>query len=477
MTNRLLRLAILLSFALTPLWLRVTGFPAFSSFYSAGFILSWVMLATIILWLVSGAPGLRSLLRDRLRLAYCIGLSLLVGWGFLSWSWAYIRPLQPQVVISAALPLLLVMLFSLVVACAAPSTRAVVTALVIGMVASSLIGGLQVAQQRSLGLRVLGEPRLNPAQSGVAVVQSGETRWLRPYGLLPHPNMLAGFLAVSTLAAWGLALSTRRFLRWAIVLAVFLLGFWCLLLTFSRAAWLGFAAGGLVWLALMLWHRVKEADEDDSPPSRQDRQEERRIEPQRHRGHRESKQRSFPFNLALSTLNFPLPSVGLVLLAMAAFAYLYLPFLAARAGVGSESIEQRSTADRAVYNQIALEAIRESPLLGVGLGNYPWYATYYLVNKTDFDLRGQPVHHIYLGAWAELGIVGLGLMLGITGLGLLNGLRALRQVQDRGETSLRAALLGGMVALLVIGWFDHYPWSQLQFQVLFFGLLPLLGRP
>lgn len=428
------QVGILAAFALTPVWYRFKGAPGdFEALYSAGFLIFWPMLWTVGWWLAAGLPGFMALRRDKVRRLWALALLLLALWAFLSGAWAFTRRFAPEVTAGAALPLALAALFAITVACAGPPPRVIASALIAGLAWNAALAGMQAAVQGAVGLNALGEFRLNPAVSGVAVVQAEGVRWLRPYGLLPHPNILAGFLAVALLMtpAWFLSGSRRR---QAAGMAVFLFGLWGLLLTFSRGAWLGFAAGAfaglpLLWRARAAWRR-----------------------------------------LALVLV--------LTLAAAGAFAVLYGPFLAARAGVGEESIEQRSVSDRAVYMDFAYRAIRESPLTGVGMGNFPWRASYYL-QFTPYDLRGQPAHHIFLSAWAELGLIGFALVALALVMGIEAGLTAVRKnswnepaVHD---TLARAAFLGGIVALTVIGLLDHYPWTLLHFQALWWGLLGAAG--
>lgn len=423
---------ILFTFALIPVWYRFRGLPSFSTFYSAGFLIFWGMLWTVGWWVISGLPGLRTVLSSRLRLAWVLLLVALGAWAWLSWAWGYTRLSNPDVTISSAIPLTLVILFTLVVACASPPIRSVTLVLVISLLWNSVVAGLQVAAQNEIGLQALGEFNVDPSQSGTVIVQAGDLRWLRPYGLLPHPNMLAGFLALGVLATLGWALAGEG-KRWIIGTGISLLGLWVLLLTFSRAAWLGCGAGVGVIFLFVVWR------------SKRDRWTVVRL-------------------MAMG---------GLMAVTIGMFVILYQPFLAARVGVGDESVELRSVSDRAVYNQIAFEVIEKSPLFGIGLGNFPWYAANWLA-QTDFDLRGQPVHNIFLLAWTELGLVGLGLTLAATGLG---GWIAVTEIKrsDGGEAVMRAALLAGVMALMVIGLFDHYPWTLPQFQVAWWGLLGAAG--
>ncbi|HNB53874.1 MAG TPA: hypothetical protein PK530_18150, partial [Anaerolineales bacterium] len=116
------------------------------------------------------------------------------------------------------------------------------------------VGIAQTLAQHSIGWYSLGELELDPAWGGVGVVITDTTRALRAYGLSDHPNILGGCLALAllVLAGWYLERDQDTDQRWQPVRAVLLLpGLVCLLLTFSRAAWLG-VFGGLIWVAAVL---------------------------------------------------------------------------------------------------------------------------------------------------------------------------------------------------------------------------------
>ncbi|MEL6528266.1 MAG: O-antigen ligase family protein [Chloroflexota bacterium] len=123
-------------------------------------------------------------------------------------------------------------------------------------------------------------------------------------------------------------------------------------------------------------------------------------------------------------------------------------------------------ADRVVYNNIALEAIQQYPLTGIGAGNYPWYSAVYLVRNTDYDLRGNNVHNIYLGITAELGFVGTGFFVGMM-LCMLGGFWQ----QRHHNTMNRATLLAGVIAWGVMGIFDHFMWTLVLTQTLWLALM------
>jgi hypothetical protein len=426
-----IHLGIIATFALIPVWYRLRGAPpSFHALYGTGFLIFWPMVWAVVWWFVMRFPGLRTLFQDRGHRWRTLALMILIVWSWLSYSWAFtsrtMLPSRSEITISAAIPLTLAALFTVVIASAGIPVRSIILILVVSLIWNSIIVFLQVSCQGSIGLEWLGEFNLDPARSGVAIVQADGVRWLRPYGLLPHPNILAGFLVISLLATLTWILSDRPGKRYS-GMVIFLAGLWSLLLTFSRGAWIGFAAGAIVFAAIT-WR----IDKKRLPPL--------------------------------------IAATGLALMVAGVFAVIYRPFLAARAGIGGESVELRSASDRTVYNEMALRSIGESPVLGVGIGNFPWVAAYYLVN-TDFDLRGQQVHNIYLAAWAELGIVGLGLVSVFVVTSLRAGFRAALSPENGVEEQLaRAGLVSGVAALLVIGLVDHYPWTLLQFQVAWWGL-------
>ena len=432
----LIQSAILAVFLCIPLWTRLPEYlPIFPSLYVTRFVIFILMVVAIGLWLLLGLPGLRSFARERWRALWAIALITLGIWGFASTGWAFIGRLYPEVGETAALQLGVMMLFVVAVGCAGPPPRAIVAALVIGLLGSSLITFGQAAKQAALGLTVLGELPYSDWTSGMSFVRAGDIQYLRPYGLMPHPNMLGGVLVVGLLAAAAWILSERRWQRYAGTL-VFALGLYALLLTFSRTAWGALVVGLVVALLLARKHL-------------------RRSEVRR--------------TLALA--------VGLAFVAGIVFFVNYRPLLAARVGEGQESIEQRSISDRIVFTEFALTSIAERPILGVGIGNFPWRTSYLLVD-TFYDMRGDNVHNIYLSAWAELGIVGLTLYLAALGFGVVGGIKAIRLSPplhnvERGAGSEveRLALFAIFVALAAAGMLDHYPYTAVQFQVALWGCL------
>jgi hypothetical protein len=126
--------------------------------------------------------------------------------------------------------------------------------LAIGMAIQAAVGIPQFLLGHTLGLQWLGETAASAALPGASVVMVGELRWLRAYGLTQHPNVLGGLLVGCLWAVTGYYLTRRGWARIAL-LVLLAMGLGTLLLTFSRAAWLGIVAGGVVLGGLLLWAR------------------------------------------------------------------------------------------------------------------------------------------------------------------------------------------------------------------------------
>ncbi|MEL6148930.1 MAG: O-antigen ligase family protein [Chloroflexota bacterium] len=416
----------LLTLALTPMWWRhALAPPSFSATYPLGFVIFVPAAATILLWGASGCDGLGQLFRHAWPRRWTVMVCLLAMWVMLSPLWAFMRASRPAVSVGAALQLFTALMFALVITALQPPRRQIMWVLVSIIALHALVGGVQVILQQDIGLGIIGEFNLEPEVGGTSVVQSGETRWLRPYGLLPHPNIYAGFLVVGLSLSAGLLFAENGWRFW-LALAIFTLMLWMLFMTFSRAAWLGFIASGVLFSLLTGRYIVA----------------------------------------ATATRRRIIGLISVAVLLGITFLGLFRPFIFARAGVGTEYTEVRSINDRIVYNEIAIEAIREFPVWGVGAGNFPWYASHYLFYVAHSEYKGDNVHNIYLTVQSELGAIGS--LLAIIGVVTLPALTwQPRTTEPQWE---HAAFLCSIAALLVIGIFDHYPWTIFHFQLLLWTL-------
>lgn len=283
----------------------------------------------------------------------------------------------------------------------------------------AVIAVAQFLAQRSLGLQALGELLLDPGWFGVSIVWAPGQVALRAYGLSDHPNILGGSLALGLLFLVLTFPQTPQRARLPLA-GTIALGFTALFVTFSRAAWLGFAVGALLAAALLAARRRWEELKGLSA-------------------------------LAFCSLAVLLP-----------FVIASLPFLGSRFSLSSRSPEaqaagpaspeDRSLEERAALNEAANLLFTENALNGTGLGTFP---VALLQKFPEFAYDYQPVHVILLDAAAETGIFGaLAYFLSISLPWA--ALWAARRKRDLSPGLLAASAM--LAAVTVIGFFDYYPW-------------------
>jgi O-antigen ligase len=311
-----------------------------------------------------------------------------------------------------AIRLLLLSLFYLYIVNAQVSILGVSLAAGLQGALQSVVGIAQSVLQRSVGLQALGEYLLDPAWSGVSIVSDGTSRFLRAYGLSDHPNILGGSLAFSLLVLLTVSLRGERKNSWVVGITFILLSL-ALLLTFSRSAWLAFAAGSI----FIVWFEA------------------------RARG---------------------MASLKSAVVLFAGAALLLLPFIAmnsnyfgARLNAGGAfqtvGAENRSINERAYLNQIANQIFAKAPLTGVGMSaspvamknEFPVFPTYY-----------QPPHFTPLAVALETGIFGA---IFYFLLMILPWAAFSRRAEARADPRVIGAL-GLLLAITVVGFFDYYTW-------------------
>ena len=278
-------------------------------------------------------------------------------------------------------------------------------------------GGVGVAQfvlQRNLGLAALGELALNPEVRGVSVLMTEEgQRWLRAYGLTGHPNLLAALLTLLLLLLL-LDLPKQHGVRRALLVGVCGVGVLGLLATVSRAAWLAFGVGLVVW-TLGTWLESSA------------------------RGSNASRRPSRSLARQAAWVLVPIA-------AGAAFVVFYGRRLATRFFDLNTAVEAWSLFERLRDVRIAWTLIWDHPWTGVGLGNY-------LASARQIDRSAWVVHNVPLLVTAEMGMLGGVLWLW---LGLAPIVAAIRGWMA-GRREL-VSQLAPWVALLTIGLFHGLPW-------------------
>src|SRR5262249_21484982 len=131
------------------------------------------------------------------------------------------------------------------------SIRQLVLPLSLQVGIQAIVAIAQARQQMSVGLQAVGEYLLDPAWNGVSVVFTQTSRSLRAYSVSARPNTVGGCLGFSFILLFACFLFGKEKKRW-LALPVIALGAVALFYTYSRSAWLGAGAAGVVMLVLVI---------------------------------------------------------------------------------------------------------------------------------------------------------------------------------------------------------------------------------
>lgn len=299
------------------------------------------------------------------------------------------------------------------------------------------VGTAQFIQQGPIGLSWIGEGAIDPQGQGISVIEVAGRRWLRAYGLTPHPNALGGYLSMSLLICLGALSSARAASRPWLGLCI-ALGSAGLLLTFSRSAWLGTLAG----LAYMAGT----------------------IRPWRYVNWQSGRTR---WTVAILCLCFALGTV----LFIGAFGDL----LITRFFHLDDPLEQRSVQDRIHDARQAWSLIRTVPLKGTGSGYYLGALWAGVGEERPPGFR--KVHNIPLLAAAELGIPGALLWLWmLLGPPIALARQNRHRHPDAAERAACAAPCAGwaaaFVSALILSMLDNYLYiTTVWWAALYLGVL------
>jgi O-antigen ligase len=280
-----------------------------------------------------------------------------------------------------------------------------------------------------------------------------------PISTLGNPNFAAHYLEIIIPLAAAMWIIRRRSWERLLLALIIVLASFHLLLTQSRAGWLGVGAGLVVWGGLY-WRR-----------------------------------QNFVRYLPLVFLLFLLasPALGAVARGVHMGGGLTLYDRVSQLGEGTWvrlasgfDTDNFSVAQRLIIWSDSVDLIRQQPLLGVGVGHYETALPLYRTPERHqdwYELMGQRrniayhAHNEYLEYWAEGGLLALVAMGALFWLLLRTGIRGARSDQK----DLRAVSLGctaGIVATLVHAFFSFNfqdPTASVHFWLLA-GLLVAVNR-
>ena len=264
----------------------------------------------------------------------------------------------------------------------------------------------QFATQHIVGNKWLGMAEQNPETMGVPVVQIGDLRWLRTFGTLPHPNILAGFLVISLILIIGLYYLTKIKKHLKILPVFFVINFLALLTTLSRAGILVFIISIIIFAFATRKNKAQ----------------------------------------SKVTTKFALITIIIFILFIVSF-----PELLQSRVLSANRLENLSNATRIEQYQQFGSIIKPNWKTGTGLGNYVLHIVEQ--NPTLEGWQYQPIHNTYLLIWAELGLIGLGFALLFIIYCLYNLFNAHTWPIEKRTSFICLICLAGLAC------FDHYLWS------------------
>ncbi|MFA6272174.1 MAG: O-antigen ligase family protein [Patescibacteria group bacterium] len=297
-------------------------------------------------------------------------------------------------------------------------------AFVASAVIQSVIGIVQFTFQKTISSKWLGMASHESFVSGTSVVETATNRFLRAYGSLPHPNILAGFLVIGFIILLGLYLDKKNYLN-QFIPGAFVLLTAGLFFSFSRAGWLGLLLAIIFFLIIALYKSKMWRPE--------------------------------------------IAKVVSIIVAVFLILIMIYPETFSTRIVSSSRLEQKSFTDRATYFQQATELLGENWLHGVGVNNY----TLAVEDSVDPGLSGkeyQPVHNVYLLVFTELGFFGLIVFLALIILVIRNAWLLINKHAINNWATVYTAIFGVMLVLFL---FDHYFWTLSSGIMLFWLMLGL----
>jgi len=342
-------------------------------------------------------------------------LLLFLLYAYLSAIWA----VESSLALQQARRFLQAVLFGFILFLGPLSVQSVLRSIVAGSVLPSILGLVQFFTQQVNETSWLGIASHVAGEPGASIVAGASIgRWLRAYGTFSHPNVFGGYLVMSILAAFLLALSHKKKMETFTLshvafdhlfpVVVVVINSAVLVLTFSRSAWLALA----LILAVCTTYAVKRS--------------------------------GWLFRRLI------LYSI----LSLVVMGWLVFPLVNTR--IERESLpEQRSTSERIDLIQQSVQLFASRSLLGVGGGNYTAAAMRSTPNFPVWEY--QPVHVVPLMLVTELGLFGVILMFGVI---IAAGRLFLLTRPNKNNHGSWFFPVGLSLSLLPLFLLDHYLYSS-----------------
>jgi hypothetical protein len=302
------------------------------------------------------------------------------------------------------------------------------------MILQSLLAVVQFYHQGSLGgvMYYLGERMFTAVTPGIANASLNGALLLRPYGTLPHPNVLAGYLLIGMFLLISNIKTHTSKTEKTLMFSSIVVSAVALILSMSRTAILYGSVIMFIFLAKIILQKFQQL-------------------------HQSKKNTGNVLRNIATTREWRRTSVKVsaVILGLFIFAIITLPltprFLSFN--LGEEAVVQREDLALAAWQMFL-----GHPLLGVGLNQFLIQLPYQISTQRGSMLL-QPVHDIYLLIAAETGIIGFLCFLYFLFVTLVR----LRLSEDPRKSGIALVFF----TVLILGLGDHYFITLQQGRLLF----------
>ena len=328
----------------------------------------------------------------------------------------------------------------------------VLKAIIFSGIVQAVIGIFQVVQQKSIGLSLLKESVISSDTPGVAKIIFNNEVYVRAYGMLPHPNILGGFLFISIIVTmlyfkmFHMEQKDDVYLK-VVILRTQYIG---IVLTFSKSAILGLSIS-LVYIFLAS----------------------RRLK----------RQCSGEVDFRKDSMSWIWD--GRMYSKFAKIVIFVVSAVVTVSMFNRDAFLFQSLRERAWYQSAALNVIYEHPILGISCGQLVIFMSQQRI-YTLFSWQLQPVHNVFLLIWSELGVIGFGLfsLWWVLFLGIFLERKEKMFSSDKNDFTKDASVeynwvnvygYGMILGIMPILLFDHYMWDIQQGQFVMWFVVSLIS--
>lgn len=289
-----------------------------------------------------------------------------------------------------------------------------------GIVFESFLAIAQFFNKGSLNgiFYFFGERFFTSQTPGIANARLNGELVLRPYGTLPHPNVLAGYLTIAmAIIIYNLQFTINNSKK-SFYCFVIVIGTIALMLTLSRVAI-------VFWLMTLVYYFIRKF----------------------------VNHKSYILILLLALLIF------------GSTTPLGLRFT--DVNFSDESIMQR---EKLIHSSLLM--IKDNPIFGVGLNNFLTNLPYYQ-QQSNALFYLQPVHNLFLLIASETGLIGLGFFVWFLIKAYKGIMSQESRIMNEKPSLIQNSLFIILSLVLVLGMFDHYFLTLQQGQLLLSFVLGL----